>query len=138
MFDFPPEVVLKYIDNKISRVGDYSLLIRDFVVGVLTLCVSHYLGFRSEVTINSLLVVTSDQRSFPVSQYVTRRLARICESSFLREAMKSTLIHNPTFNGWIFEGDFMFQLQMSQNHSTNPMLCDFDTALDVSWGKVKK
>jgi hypothetical protein len=109
------------------------------VVGVLTLFVSHILlGLRSETTINSLLAVTSDLRCFPVSQYVTRRLARICESSFLREAMKSTLIHNPTFNGWIFEGDFMFQLQMSQNHSTDLKLRDFNTIPDASWGIVAK
>jgi hypothetical protein len=52
--------------------------------------------------------------------------------------MKSTLIHNPSFDGWIFEGDFLFQLRMSEEHSTDLTLKDFNTGHDMSWGKPKK
>jgi hypothetical protein len=31
------------------------------------------------------------------------------------------------FDGWIFEGDFLFQLRMSEEHSTDLMLKDFNT-----------
>eukprot|EP01123_Difflugia_compressa_P001838 TRINITY_DN12312_c0_g1_i1.p1 TRINITY_DN12312_c0_g1~~TRINITY_DN12312_c0_g1_i1.p1 ORF type:complete len:249 (-),score=18.56 TRINITY_DN12312_c0_g1_i1:9-662(-) len=68
----------------------------------------------------------SNDQCFLISEYVCRLLSEKCERSFIVEAANSILAkNNPTFDGWIFEADFLVELRMACQNKTSIYLLDF-------------
>jgi len=45
---------------------------------------------------------------------VARALTELCEVSLFKHARSSQLCSNPTFDGWILEADFLYQVRMGE------------------------
>jgi hypothetical protein len=72
-------------------------------------------------TLNHLFGTYLDQtkeKPFIISEYVTKILTDRCKASFICQAYRSNLSCNPSFDGWIFEADFLFQLRMAELYRT--------------------
>jgi hypothetical protein len=68
--------------------------------------------------------------NFIVSKYVMRELVERCEKSFIRMLTSVSLLRgNPSFDGWVFEMDFLLQIRlMCESFDNNrPFLKLFDT-----------
>jgi len=82
-------------------------------------------GTQSDVAINHLFMADHHKKPFLISEFVTRMLAETCESTFLKQAMMSDLINNPSFDGWILEADFLFQVRIAKQSQLK--LLDFQS-----------
>jgi len=101
MFGYSPAAVVADIKKQLDKVTDLKSLAAGFT------------GNRSSIAINHLFMTNSNGDSFLISEYVSRKLASHCETSFIHQARQSRLAHNPTFDGWILEADFLMQLRLA-------------------------
>lgn len=91
-----------------------------------------FTGIRSDSSVSHLFSVKKDQKGFIVSEFVGRLLSEICQETFLKEASANVLCRNPTFDGWIFEADFLYQVRKSEE-SKNPVHVYLDIEKKSSW-----
>jgi hypothetical protein len=106
MFLYTTDQAIEDIKLNISKVTDMTLLSQGLQ------------GTRSETSISHLFCVFENQESFLVSEYVTRVISEICQFSFLIEARNSPLAKsNPTFDGWVFEAEFLYEVRRSEKNS---------------------
>jgi len=102
MFQFTLGDAIKDIEIQISKVGtDAQLLLKGLE------------GERSNTSISHLFC-SLNKKPFIISEFVTRALAGKCEASFLTNARSSDLALNPSFDGWILEAEFLYQLRASE------------------------
>jgi len=93
-------------------------------------------GGRSSDAVNHLLQRDSKGKSFLVSEFVIRELAKKCEPAFVREATRfSILLQNPSFDGWVFELDFLMQLRQASAPSKDHEIVLFNeqNGIEVKW-----
>ena len=101
MFALNVTEVIEDAFSSLSKVTDMNLLL------------SGLQGSKSGTSVNHLLQQDLEGKTFIVSEYVLRQLVSKCETRFIREATSySYQLHNPSFDGWIFELDFLFQLRL--------------------------
>jgi hypothetical protein len=84
-------------------------------------------GMSSPLYVNSLMQVLDSGRraSCPVSNYVTQQLIMRCGLSFVSTA-KAHLRNNPSYQGWIFELEFLTKLKLAnQNKMFNSVKLTF-------------
>jgi hypothetical protein len=104
MFQFTVNEVIADIEMHVSRIGSD-----------LTLLMNGLLGERSNTSISHLFCVFNTKEAFIVSEFATRSIAEKCEAAFLIQARNSSLaISNPTFDGWIFEAEFIYKLRSKE------------------------
>jgi hypothetical protein len=72
---------------------------------------SGFIGERSNDAVNHLITQV-DQKNILVSQFVARELSKKTTPEFLRRAtVYAMTAGNPSFDGWIFQMDFLHRLQ---------------------------
>jgi len=104
MFERTVREVFDEIKTHLSRIGtDMNLLLNGFE------------GIRADSSVSHLFSIYANDEVFLVSEHVTRMLAEKCEAEFLVRAMRSSLGKNPSFDGWIFEADFLLQVRLAAN-----------------------
>jgi hypothetical protein len=96
MFFSDKENVISVINTKINEVGDFSKLLSG-------LC-----GVSSEGFVNSLIGIydNADSNTVLLSKYVIKVLSRKIDSTFI-ESAKNVLSSNPSWQGWVFELEFL-------------------------------
>eukprot|EP01124_Arcella_intermedia_P007446 TRINITY_DN14560_c0_g4_i3.p1 TRINITY_DN14560_c0_g4~~TRINITY_DN14560_c0_g4_i3.p1 ORF type:complete len:406 (+),score=106.18 TRINITY_DN14560_c0_g4_i3:669-1886(+) len=114
MFGCTQNELIEDIDQNIQKVSDMKNM-----SAALT-------GNKSKLAVNHLYMITADNHQFFISEYVARLLAEKCEKSFIIEACNSTLAKkNPTFDGWLFEADFLMQLRLVNQNNEKLTLINF-------------
>ena len=102
MFTFNTEQLRKEITWHISRVENWQLLLAGLR------------GNRSSFAVNHLITTfdtTPNARDTLVSEFVARKIAVNCESSFIIEVTNMlSILKNPSFDGWVFQMDFLHRL----------------------------
>jgi hypothetical protein len=122
MFGFPLADVRTDINFYIQKISAISNWFKDGFVGI-----------RSDTSVSHLFSVNKDGKGFIVSEYVGRRLSEYCEASFFAQARLSDLCkRNPTFDGWIFEADFLYQVRIADN-SGLPLVVQRNFEHATSW-----
>jgi len=108
MFSFTIDEILKDVEEHVRLAGNCSSLISGFT------------GDMSSQAVNHLMMSEKGKGGFLISEYVSCLLSEVCEASFLRQARKSTLAHtNHSFDGWILESDFLYQLRCAETNQTS-------------------
>lgn len=103
MFSFTGKEVIKDISIQVSRLATVPNWLADGLIGT-----------RSNSAVNHLFSVDKLGVAFLVSEYVSRALAEKCEESFFKHVSNHPLSNNPTFDGWIFEADFLYQVRLGE------------------------
>jgi hypothetical protein len=86
-------------------------------------------GDRSVMAINHLLLYDDCEKStFLISQFAIRILSEKCSVEFLRDALSCPLSRNPSFDGWLFEFDFLIHLRHAQKSNTLLTLAHFESS----------
>jgi hypothetical protein len=77
-------------------------------------------GFKSNIAVNHLLGRDEKGEHFIISRWVSYQIANKCDHAFLKYAMKHPLRNNnPSFDGWLFEVDFLHQLKEATGKTLN-------------------
>jgi DNA polymerase III delta prime subunit len=78
-------------------------------------------GMKTSLHVNSLMqLLDSDDSSLPVSEYVKHQLVRRCGLTFVNAA-KNFLPNNPSYQGWIFELEFVTRLHLASKSPTKEL-----------------
>jgi hypothetical protein len=127
MIGFTPAEAEKDILKQIRRGSDLKSLL-----GGLN-------GDRSMLAVNHLLQYDiiddnpDDPLVFLISEFVIRVLSEKCTVEFLREALGCPLSRNPSFDGWLFEFDFLIHVRHAQKSGTPLMLFDHQSSHTDKW-----
>jgi hypothetical protein len=110
MFGFDVETICCDIEKQIEKCVDFTKLVEDSS------------GPSSNVAINHLRQKRG-KKHFIISNYVMRELVQKCERSFIKALTNVSLVHgNPSFDGWVFEMDFLIQIREMCNDVTKSTL----------------
>jgi len=124
MFALSPSAVIEQVARSLEKLADLNSLFGGTQ------------GSRNPNIVNHLLQRDSEGNSFLVSEFVIRELAKKCESAFVKEATRfSTLLQNPSFDGWVFELDFLMQLRQAYALSKDHEIVLFNerNGIEVKW-----
>ena len=99
LLDDDNQRISSFYMKKISEVVDYSRLLKGLA------------GVQSVTAINSLVQILENTRVSIVSEFVMKQLADKVQSSFVPEARKVNA-ENASWQGWVFELDFLRRLQI--------------------------
>jgi hypothetical protein len=103
MFAFSFNTIMQEVPKWVAKVTDLNLLLNGMN------------GERSDSAVNHLCMVTQ-KKAFIVCEYAMRLIAETCEASFIKAATRYASnfeFDNQTFDGWVFELDFMLQLRQA-------------------------
>jgi energy-coupling factor transporter ATP-binding protein EcfA2 len=110
MFGFDVDRICCDIKKQIAKCDDFTKLIEDSS------------GPSSNVAVNHLRQKRGENH-FIISNYVMRELVQKCDRSFIKALTNVSLIRgNPSFDGWIFEMDFLIQIREMCKDVNNPTL----------------
>eukprot|EP00026_Physarum_polycephalum_P004640 Phypoly_transcript_04662.p1 GENE.Phypoly_transcript_04662~~Phypoly_transcript_04662.p1 ORF type:complete len:553 (+),score=43.34 Phypoly_transcript_04662:310-1968(+) len=107
MFKCTTNTAVSNIKKCLATCSDFKMLLAGLKGAKATESVRHLLGsIRMHQSVSHYLG----------SRFIAVELARVCESSFVREATRhSQQFNNSAFDGWIFQMDFFMQLNASIN-----------------------
>jgi hypothetical protein len=126
MFSFTGKEVVKDIATHISRLATVPNWLAD-----------GFIGTRSDSSVNHLFSVDKSNQAFLVSEFVARALAEKCEESFFKRAHDHPLSSNPTFDGWILEADFLYQVRLGERSKGVLVFPDLNENNSETFWKVK-
>jgi len=121
MFALTVSEVLNSVCEHISRLADLKHVMK--AVGTK----------HKHHAVNHLLF---DDGTKLVSQYVTRLIAEKYSLQFVSQARKSALASNPSFDGWIFEADFLIHVKLAEESHVPLSMCD-EQGNGVFWNVAK-
>jgi len=121
MFSFTTDQAIADIDKNIKKVSN----IQDLSAG--------FLGNRSLLAVNHL-VMQLRLGNFFMSEFIARQVAEICEISFIQQAANCALAKTiPTFDGWVFEADFLLQIRLSETNQKPMVLRTSEKNIESLW-----
>jgi hypothetical protein len=89
-------------------------------------------GKRSATAVNHLCMVNKDRKGFIVSEFAMRLIAEKCELSFVSQATNfAKKFKNKSFDGWVFELDFLLQLRLADEGGRD--LTVYDGQAEEHW-----
>jgi len=90
-------------------------------------------GDRSDAAVNHLLCRDKNGTVDIQSRYIALYLSKKYEAHFIAEARKHIMSStNPSWDGWVFQMDFFYQLRMALNHCRSFILYDKDNT-KIEW-----
>lgn len=103
MFAFNTKQAKKEVDTFLEKAPSAA----DLIKGIM--------GDQGLLAVNYLTTTTVEGFSQLVSQYVARQLAKRTELPVIEYATSHAILEdNPSFDGWVFQMDFLFHLQQAK------------------------
>ena len=93
--------LIAYLNKNIKSVRNAEMLLSGFV------------GDRAKDAVNSLMCILDNEESIFLSEYVTRKLSRKCETGTIN-LCKSILTENPSWQGWVADLEVLSMIRKTK------------------------